>query len=124
MTHPSIFQDIERDREAGTEGWYLDGPLNEEPLTERMRDAEGFNICVFWGGYSAFEANARRSARTPDLEAITLASKDLADAVSYILSAAEERGGRIDCDLRAPAATDLKDALTAYRAAVAEAEGR
>lgn len=113
----SMIEDIKRDREAGTPGPWGNGRTGEEQRLILSRGGKGRYVCnvqIFqtprhmglWEEDSR-EANARRIARVPELEAALLAAEELADAV-------DEWGAKGRTEATAAA---LNTALGNYRAA-------
>jgi hypothetical protein len=114
----SIFDDIRKDREAGTPGEFkVDSYFMPDghPLRVAAPDENGVPSATIaecfadWEGYRLSwknaEANARRIARVPRLERIALAAEELAEAVQ-----------------RSEPWEDIDDALAAFRAACGEGE--
>lgn len=142
----SLIDDIKRDREAGTPGpWrivpYDAGDVSWWSQTPMIDGPEEYDCAVVhWAGFEqqfwqsahgdrrAIEANARRIARVPQLEAMTLAGEAMAEAATHAAASLVaaisllERGG---CKA-APSdkmfrqmLKDYKNAVDAYRAALA-----
>lgn len=86
----TLIDHIKADREAGTLGlWEYFTFEGVAGVTGEVRDiahCSGFNtIC----SESEEEANARRIARVPTLEAALLAADELADAVEYLINVSD-----------------------------------
>lgn len=119
MTTPTIFDQIERDREAGTPGPW--GVVGNQPTTLWGYDPRQPNwpwILADFGSGAGEQgdddlANTRRAARVPDLEAIVLASKGMEEALAALLTNTSPAGLRVG-----------EASLAAYRAAVAEIQSR
>jgi len=87
----TIFDDIKRDREAGTPGdWDKSGSHRMETEFGVYADS-GRSICSTGGYYDGLDqthgqnvSNARRIARVPQLEAIALAAEELAEVAERL----------------------------------------
>ena len=138
MTHPTIFDQIERDREDGTPGpWYVDHERSNWLLGTDHDDPEFPYAVAIFGTYAGINGshdrpNIRRASRVPDLEAIALASQAMADAwdpsdgryegLGHWMAAALDDSG-VCAEMKADI-TRMFEAFAAYRAAVAEIQSR
>jgi len=84
------WKQLEKDRETGTPGPWRSGvpdfyPGLDGPLPVLVYTAEAVEEAIVSGaGRAAGRANARRLARVPDLEALALAGRELAEALSVL----------------------------------------
>ena len=105
----SMIEDIKRDREAGTPGPWRTSKVNPSrvfgPDSQPVMDRD-----PTFSQEVKFEANARRIARIPDLEAALLAADELARAVDGLH------------DSTGLSSLALTEALAAYRRATGEGE--
>jgi hypothetical protein len=115
----SLIDDIKRDQSAGTPGpWWTRSRYNGTDMGcaiiavrtdsgqlpgNPTRGMVGWASAILNTEARKCEANARRIARVPDMEAALIAAERLADAAHATI--------HDDCD------TSLVDALAAYRAA-------
>ena len=119
----SFFDQIEMDREAGTDLPWVDEhdlPYGRMPRVHVTQ--KGALICEVGNvatSQDEWEGLARRIARVPDLEAIALAAEKMAEAVDLLFDQVSDGGSYTEAT-----ALKLNEALTAYRAAVAEIESR
>lgn len=105
----TIINDIEKDREAGTPGpWSVSGPGDAGYIIATGElIAETYGVGENCDGY---DADARRIARVPQLEALALKGAELEKKSKLALGAMEFMEGLGN----SRAATDLRAALTAW----------
>jgi len=118
----SIFDDIRKDREAGTPGpwglseavhvWVMAGNLHVATIP-RATDGD-------WS-----PANARRIARVPRLERIALAAEELAEAADWFRASTDaymKNGGADNAERSILAESAFVKSFAAFRAACGEGE--
>lgn len=130
----SIWERIEVDRAEGTPGgWrshiksecHTDEDGNTVTVAIGCRDYHAFALAMHPWSDAAVDADARRIARTPDLETLALEGRpgmELLDDIMATLKSEEIDGGFVD--LSGEQVQRAFDALAAWRAAEAEAEAR
>ena len=126
----TLMEGIRADREAGTPGPWRIG--NHDPKrgiwVGGSNENGGAVLPYLWFGHTInfpneYEANARRIARVPELEAIALAADELEEALAaYVLAerAAADTSSPDDYDF----VFECWERVEAARAALAETGGR
>lgn len=115
----SLIDDIKRDREAGTPGPWLPDECEGEIIHEHS-GAGTWVAAVCCGEYCSEpseQADTRRIARVPEIEAALLAAEDHLVAALKAISDGYARTDISHEDFRVKAAQFADDALAAYREA-------